>query len=212
MRMVVATVFAVALVCAVASGPGARAEDNGDLVFWQSIQNSTNPAEYQAYLDAFPNGRFRALALLRLKHPPAAAPAAGTPAIAPAPAPAAVGVPATAAEQPNIVGDGANKVIVQPAAARVGQKLKVSFSNFPDPNADMFLVVPAGTPDFNPINPPPDLRPVYSYRFWNRSSLVDLQIGPFAPGNYEARYMTTLYNNEQPPRYETSARTMFSVR
>ena len=34
-------------------------------LFWQSIMNSTNPAEFEAYLAQFPNGIFRALAEAR---------------------------------------------------------------------------------------------------------------------------------------------------
>ena len=37
-----------------------------ETVFWQSIMNSTNPAEFEAYLSQFPNGVFRALAQARL--------------------------------------------------------------------------------------------------------------------------------------------------
>ena len=37
-----------------------------ETVFWQSISDSTNPAEYEAYLSQFPNGVFRALAEARL--------------------------------------------------------------------------------------------------------------------------------------------------
>ena len=37
-----------------------------DLVFWQSIMNSTNPADFEAYLKQFPQGVFRALAQNRL--------------------------------------------------------------------------------------------------------------------------------------------------
>ncbi len=37
-----------------------------ELVFWQSIANSTNPAEFEAYLAQFPNGVFRVLAEARL--------------------------------------------------------------------------------------------------------------------------------------------------
>ena len=36
-------------------------------LFWQSIMNSTNPAEFEAYLAQFPNGVFRALAENRLE-------------------------------------------------------------------------------------------------------------------------------------------------
>ena len=44
--------------------PPASAELEG--LFWQSIMNSTNPAEFEAYLAQFPNGVFRALAEARL--------------------------------------------------------------------------------------------------------------------------------------------------
>ena len=37
-----------------------------ETVFWQSIMNSTNPADFEAYLAQFPNGVFRALAEVRL--------------------------------------------------------------------------------------------------------------------------------------------------
>ena len=37
-----------------------------DGLFWQSIMNSMNPAEFEAYLAQFPNGAFRALAQVRL--------------------------------------------------------------------------------------------------------------------------------------------------
>ena len=43
--------------------PGSEVE----LVFWQSIANSTNPAEFEAYLAQFPNGVFRTLAAARLE-------------------------------------------------------------------------------------------------------------------------------------------------
>ena len=38
---------------------------DADVVFWQSIQHSRNAADYQAYLNEFPNGSFAALARLR---------------------------------------------------------------------------------------------------------------------------------------------------
>ena len=41
----------------------AREQEN---LFWQSIMNSQNPAEFEAYLAQFPNGVFRALAEARL--------------------------------------------------------------------------------------------------------------------------------------------------
>ena len=57
--------------------PPASAELEG--LFWQSIMNSTNPAEFEAYLAQFPNGVFRTLAearLAALRVPANAAPAA----------------------------------------------------------------------------------------------------------------------------------------
>ena len=53
------------------SSPAATAELEG--LFWQSITNSQNPTEFEAYLAQFPNGVFRSLrrrrAARRLGHP-----------------------------------------------------------------------------------------------------------------------------------------------
>ena len=60
-----------------AGTPTASAEI--DALFWQSIMNSTNPAEFEAYLAQFPNGVFRALAenrLAALRSPAGDSPAA----------------------------------------------------------------------------------------------------------------------------------------
>ena len=46
------------------AAPAATAEQEN--LFWQSIMDSTNPAEFEAYLAQFPNGVFRALAENRL--------------------------------------------------------------------------------------------------------------------------------------------------
>jgi uncharacterized caspase-like protein len=39
---------------------------DGEIVFWQSIQNSKNAADFKAYLEKYPNGTFAALAKLRI--------------------------------------------------------------------------------------------------------------------------------------------------
>ncbi|WP_323035903.1 hypothetical protein [Pararhodobacter sp.] len=73
---------AVALLSAVSLGvtaPQAAAQDHSqpgaavseaagqvELVFWQSIMHSTNPAEFQAYLERWPDGTFAQLARLNL--------------------------------------------------------------------------------------------------------------------------------------------------
>jgi len=68
-------------------------DDRADITFWDSIKDSKNPAEYKAYLETFPNGKFAALAKARLAATPA-------PAAAPAPPAAAPAAPATAPAAP----------------------------------------------------------------------------------------------------------------
>ena len=62
-----------------AAAPAASAELEG--LFWQSVMNSTNPADFEAYLSQFPAGVFRALAQNRLtvlRAPGGSAPGGGT--------------------------------------------------------------------------------------------------------------------------------------
>jgi formylglycine-generating enzyme required for sulfatase activity len=47
-----------------------------ELTFWDSIKDSNYPSDYEAYLKAYPNGRFAALAKARIERLKAAAPAA----------------------------------------------------------------------------------------------------------------------------------------
>lgn len=62
--------------------PGATQDSAYDLAFWESIRNSRNAAEYRAYLDAYPSGRFASLARTREQEyragPAVPAPAAAT--------------------------------------------------------------------------------------------------------------------------------------
>lgn len=51
------------------AAPAATAPSSGgdtERLFWNTVMNSTNPAELQAYLDAYPNGTFRVLAEIRI--------------------------------------------------------------------------------------------------------------------------------------------------
>ncbi|WP_277188451.1 SUMF1/EgtB/PvdO family nonheme iron enzyme [Caballeronia sp. BR00000012568055] len=73
-----------------------------ELTFWESIKDSTYPSDYEAYLKAYPNGRFAALAKARIErlHASAAKPAASSTTPAPAPAPkAATPAPASPVAQ-----------------------------------------------------------------------------------------------------------------
>ena len=51
------------------SGSEASGEASGavELTFWQSIQESFDPADYEAYLEAFPEGKFKRLAENKIK-------------------------------------------------------------------------------------------------------------------------------------------------
>jgi hypothetical protein len=190
--------------------PGSAQAQDADLAFWQSIQNSTNPEEYRAYLRAFPNGRFAELAKIRIERPPVAAPAA-------APAPGGVGqAPAAPETEPPPDEAVAEKIVVDPLVAHVGQQVTFTCQNINDPDPqypgyDRLVVVAAGTPDFDPNRTQAGIRIIWEDYMSNikRNGLV-ARGGPFAPGRYEVRYYTTLYNNEH--KLELRTKTPFSVR
>lgn len=56
-----------------------------ELTFWDSVKDSTHAGDYEAYLQAYPNGRFAGLARARIERLKASAPKAETPKAAPAP-------------------------------------------------------------------------------------------------------------------------------
>ena len=90
--------LAKARIAALENQAGQRAQSL-DADFWDSIKTSANPAEYQAYLEQFPKGRFASLARARINSLKVAAakPAAVVappPAPTPAPAPGAAPAPA----------------------------------------------------------------------------------------------------------------------
>ena len=47
------------------SDSASTAADSAELLFWETIKDSTNPAEYRAYLEQYPDGVFAALARIR---------------------------------------------------------------------------------------------------------------------------------------------------
>lgn len=88
--------FAAALVCgapAMSQTKAAPADPNVEIVFWNSVKDSQDARELQAYLDKYPNGQFAPLAQIRLKNlqgaqskpaPQSAASAAPAPSSSPA--------------------------------------------------------------------------------------------------------------------------------
>ncbi|WP_109477732.1 SUMF1/EgtB/PvdO family nonheme iron enzyme [Paraburkholderia sp. C35] len=95
-----------------------------ELTFWESIKDSNYASDYEAYLKAYPNGRFAALAKARIDRlkasaqtaPPAASHATPTPAPAPAPSRPAAAAPApTPAPAPQPAPQPAPKAAAAPA-------------------------------------------------------------------------------------------------
>lgn len=50
------------------TGPALGTSDI-ELLFWETIKDSSNPDDFKAYLNAYPNGRFTELAKIRAQHP-----------------------------------------------------------------------------------------------------------------------------------------------
>jgi len=72
----------IVLLAVVLAGPApAQGTTAEELAFWEAVSASNRADEYQAYLDAYPNGRFAGLARIRARGPapaqPAPSPAAG---------------------------------------------------------------------------------------------------------------------------------------
>ena len=46
--------------------PAMAQSDSGEISFWESVRDSKSPAELEAYLKAYPHGKFSTLARIRL--------------------------------------------------------------------------------------------------------------------------------------------------
>ena len=88
------------LLLALAGAAGAQAPDRAteelraEMVFWESVRGSTDPADFRAYLEQYPNGKFAALArnrLAALSPKPAVPEPVAAPAAARAPGAVSVG-------------------------------------------------------------------------------------------------------------------------
>lgn len=102
-RVIVRTLFAFAALTFLLFANKAAAQSD-EAVFWQSISNSSDGAEFCAYLQAFPNGKFVALAKLRAKKLGTncgSSPAASEPST-PTPAPAQTKTAKPAKPQPTV--------------------------------------------------------------------------------------------------------------
>ncbi len=79
--------------------------DDVEILFWQSVKDSNDATELQAYLDKYPDGQFSALAQARISRigQSAAAAAATPPPIQPPATPAAMPVPSAPPAKPEAV-------------------------------------------------------------------------------------------------------------
>ena len=151
-----------------------------EITFWNSIKDSNYPADYEAYLKAYPNGRFATLARARIDRLRAtaapnapAAPQAARP-IAPASAPPAQDHPRAAAPPT----PGATTP-TPPSAATVAQK-PATHPSGADGNRDcatcpQMVAVPAGSFAMGSSTDDPSERPVHHVTV----------SAPFAIGQYE---------------------------
>ncbi len=102
--------IAIALLAALLlAAPPCLAQDQAEVAFWETVKDSKNPEEIQAYIDGYPAGKFVPLARIRLR---ALQGGAGAAPAQPAPArPASAPVPA-AAPAPAASATGFGRIIV----------------------------------------------------------------------------------------------------
>jgi formylglycine-generating enzyme required for sulfatase activity len=94
-----------------------------ELTFWESIKDSTYPSDYEAYLKAYPNGRFATLAKARIERLHATASAVAKPA-ASAPKPIVASAPVAPAKPPQPAMTAA-AIAPKPAATKItGHEIK----------------------------------------------------------------------------------------
>jgi formylglycine-generating enzyme required for sulfatase activity len=147
-----------------------------EITFWNSIKDSNYPGDYEAYLKAYPNGRFATLAHARIERlRPAGAssvPSAAAPSVAPAPQ-AARPTPPPSAPAPKPTASAA------PPAAAVAQKpvthAPVAGESRDCATCPIMITVPAGSFSMGNSTDDPSEKPVHH-----------VSIGaPFAIGKYE---------------------------
>jgi formylglycine-generating enzyme required for sulfatase activity len=133
-----------------------------ELAFWESIKDSNHASDYEAYLKAYPKGRFAALAQARIARLKASSAPAPAPATKPAPTPGAAAKPPAATPPPVAAG-------APPVAAAAGAELKDCAVCPP------LISLPAGQFTMGSSSSDPSERPVHKVTLTT----------PFAIGKYE---------------------------
>jgi hypothetical protein len=195
MRLRPALAMIVVALAALAQPNAAHAAaDGAEIAFWQSVDGTKDPREYQMYLNAYPNGAFVAIAKNRLASGITTGPAPVPP---PAPEPDPSGPALT----------------ISPANGQVGQLFTIGCVNLPENGRfDVIIVVRAGSPVLPPDASADQMKVLTSGYVANCKAYNNNLpgFGPYAPGNYEARFMTQLYNDDH--KFEMKAKVAFSVR
>ena len=101
----------------------ATEELRAEMVFWDSVRSSNDPADYRAYLEQYPNGKFAPLARNRLA-------ALGAKPAAPAPSAAPPATPPAAPRKEGLaVGDAWTYRVARAGAAAATQEVRLTAVN-----------------------------------------------------------------------------------
>jgi formylglycine-generating enzyme required for sulfatase activity len=146
-----------------------------ELAFWESIKDSTHISDYEAYLDAYPNGRFAALARARIERLRPAAPKSETPEKArPAPVPEAA--PKPTPPPPAKASEPVRPAAAPPASPEKPPGPPATVTEIKDcPMCPTLVGLPRGAYTMGSNSDDPSERPAHG---------VSLS-GPFAIGKYE---------------------------
>lgn len=164
-----------------------------ELTFWDSIKDSNHISDYEAYLQAYPKGRFAALARARIERLRAAAPKAEKPAEEARPAPATKAPPERARPAPATKAPAERErpaakppeqarpapATPAPAAPQAQEKLPAPATGISElkdcPTCPAMIALPAGTFTMGSNSGDPSEKPAH------RVSIA----APFAIGKYE---------------------------
>lgn len=171
LSMVCVLAVPAVLHCAHADVVPKASPEQFELAFWNSVKDSSHVADYEAYLKAYPKGRFAALAqarIARLGAPQGAGPAQGQGQPADAP-PAGAGASATPAALPPAA--PATSAPAKPAAPVVAATTEIKDC----PACPALVSLPGGTFTMGSNTSDPSEKPAHA-----------VTIGaPFAIGKYE---------------------------
>ncbi|WP_407673118.1 formylglycine-generating enzyme family protein [Paraburkholderia sediminicola] len=157
-----------------------------EITFWDSIKDSNYPSDYEAYLKAYPNGRFAALAHARIDRLRAAAAASApsaAPSVAPSPQAARPAAPASVTPRAATPTPPSAPATVTPPAAPAAQAATQKPATHPPSAGEsrdcatcpIVIALPAGSFSMGSSTDDPSEKPVHH-----------VTIGaPFAIGKYE---------------------------